>query len=121
MNIKEKIRHFLDISDSGLARTFRFGVITLILSSSLLAILQLLGISFLQSYSDIVIVFEKIVLFIFTLELVLRVLIADSFKAYISRSINWIDIISVVPFYFGISNTTILRLFRVLRIMKFKR
>jgi len=121
MNIKEKIHHFLDISDSLSAKVFRWMLVVLILVSSLLAILQLLNVSFLDKYTSIINTFEISVLSIFTLELFLRVFIAESFKKYLSRSINWIDIISVVPFYLGLPNTTMLRLFRVLRIMKFQR
>ncbi len=121
MLLKQKIHNFLDVSESFPARTFRIILIILIISSSLLAILQLLGISFLDSYEQSINLFERTVLGIFTIELLLRVFITDSFKKYLSRSINWIDIVSVVPFYLWLPNTTMLRLFRVLRIMKFKR
>ena len=121
MHTREKIHTFLDISDSIASRSFRWILVVCIIVSSLVAILQLLKVGFIFEYSDIIWVFEKGILIIFTWELLLRVYVAGSFRDYLSRSINWIDILWVVPFYFGISNTTVLRLFRVLRIMKFKR
>ena len=72
-------------------------------------------------YEGVINIFEKIVLGFFTLEIFLRVYAAGSIKSYFNRTTNWIDLLSVVPFYFGITNTIILRIFRVLRLLKLSR
>ncbi|CAF3894258.1 unnamed protein product [Rotaria magnacalcarata] len=73
----------------------------------------------------------------FTLELILRLLSAPSLSLYIKDFMNWIDIISVVPFYIGLitqfvfepsnqnvsilNSLALLRAIRCVRIFKFYR
>lgn len=99
----------------------RLGIVFLILLSSSVAIVQLLQENFFGSYSYIVEQFEGVVLSIFTLELLLRWWSAPGQKQFWNSATSWIDIISIVPFYFGVTNLVALRIFRVFRIFRLSR
>ena len=121
MFTQKKVRTFLEDMVSFPARIFRASIISLIILSSIIAFLQLFQISFLSQYAELIDIFEIFVLGFFTIEIFLRMYAAPTMKEYFNRTSNWIDLISVVPFYFGISNAVILRFFRILRLMKLSR
>ena len=59
-------------------------------------------------------------LIVFSIELVLRFYIARSKKLFFTSIYTWIDILAVVPFWFGFSSQTI-RMFRLFRVFRFLR
>jgi len=96
-------------------------IVLLIVLSSGIALLQLMWFSFLDSYAWLIEKFELIVLGIFTIEFLFRLFISESYKRFFNSSMNWIDLISIVPFYFGMNNTVLLRLFRIMRVVRLSR
>jgi len=71
-----------------------------------------------EPYAKEIEFFELIVLVIFTIELFARMFASKSITDFLRKPSNWIDILAVAPFYFGIQDAFILRLFRLLRIFK---
>lgn len=93
-------------------------IVILILLSAGLAIVSLAGVSTPENLIIYIDLFESIVLAIFTIELLLRIVSAPSKITFIKDPFNWIDALAVVPFYFGIENAIILRIFRLLRLLR---
>ena len=121
MITKQNVHYFLTDSQTFLARFLRMSIVTLIMVSSALAIIQLLQPGIFGVYGQILEQFEWIVLGIFTLEFAVRWLSSPTQKQFWNSATTWIDAISIVPFYFGITNLVALRLFRVFRIFKLSR
>lgn len=74
---------------------------------------------------------QTICVTVFTIELILRMISAPAFFGFIKNLMNWIDIISIVPYYISLGiyssgrtnhfNSTIYILLRLLRIVRFVR
>lgn len=65
------------------------------------------------------IIIDTIILILFSLEIILRFFITNDKKKHFMSIYTWIDILAVVPFWFGFSSTQFLRLFRFFRIFRF--
>jgi voltage-gated potassium channel len=65
-------------------------------------------------------VIDLVLLIIFTIEILLRFYMARSKKKFFLSAYSWIDILAVVPFWFGFSSQTI-RMFRLFRVFRFLR
>jgi hypothetical protein len=96
----------------------RFIIIFLIIISSGFAILQLFFPSMLVAYENKIELFEKIVLAIFSVEFFTRFFASRSLQEFFKKPSNWIDFLAIAPFYFGINDAAILRIFRALRLLK---
>lgn len=118
---KARIRFFLEESPSFFARLVRTGVVALILVSAAVAIVGLLAPELLAPANSLIEHFELVVLGIFTIEFLLRWYAAETQSRFWNSATTWIDLLAIVPFYFGITNTVVLRVFRILRIFRLSR
>ncbi len=118
MTFRQRLYYFLEEPTSGIALFVRFVIIVLILVSASTALLQLFWPAPLSGFEEHVYLFEQFVLVVFTVELLSRLYATPSRLGFFKRPVNWIDIMAVVPFYFGLNDATILRVFRVLRVLK---
>jgi len=109
---------FFDEPKTKIAVTVRFFIIVLIVLSAGLAAGQLVAPSYFSPYSQQIEWFEYIALAIFTVELFVRLFASTSLTGFFTRPANWIDFMAVAPFYFGIDDAVILRVFRILRLFK---
>lgn len=62
---------------------------------------------------------DFVIMIIFTIEVILRILISKEKFSHFLSIYTWIDILAVLPFWFGFSQSQILRLFRFFRIFRF--
>lgn len=84
----------------------------------MLAIWELLIPSILDGYHKEVFYFERFILVLFTLEFVVRLLCTPNFMKFAKDKYNWVDLLVVLPFYFHIESTMILRCLRILRLAR---
>ena len=69
---------------------------------------------------------DAVCIIFFTIDLLLRLIVAPSKQHFFKRTLNWLDFAAILPFYIeiplkdnsGITALRVLRLFRVLRILK---
>lgn len=69
---------------------------------------------------------DAVCIIFFTIDLLLRLIVAPSKHTFFKRTLNWLDFAAILPFYIeiplkdssGITALRVLRLFRVLRILK---
>jgi len=69
---------------------------------------------------------DTVCIIFFTIDLLLRLIVAPDKKKFFKRTLNWLDFAAILPFYIeiplkdstGITALRVLRLFRVLRILK---
>eukprot|EP00116_Pleurobrachia_bachei_P004572 sb/3464834/ len=69
---------------------------------------------------------DAVCIIFFTVDLLLRLIVAPSKNKFFKRTLNWLDFAAILPFYIeiplknssGITALRVLRLFRVLRILK---
>ena len=118
MATREKLHHFFEESTSGGATLFRSFIILLILLSVGVALIGLIVPTSVEPYLGIIHVFEKAVLGIFTAEYLLRFAAAPHKTKFAIDKYNLIDLIAIAPFYLGITNSTYLRIFRLLRLFR---
>ena len=118
LSFRQRLYYFLEEPESPFALFVRFVIIFLILVSTAAILLQLFWPQVLSDMTRQVYLFEQAVLGVFTLELLLRFYATPSRTGFFKRAVNWVDILAVVPFYFGLNDAAILRVFRVLRIFK---
>ncbi len=108
--------HYL-FEESALAPVVRFFIVFLIISSSGLALFEIVNPQEMVPYLRLVFYFEQFVLWTFTAEYVLRFLAAPNKLKFFLNKLNIVDLLAIVPFYFGI-NVFYLRLFRLLRLLR---
>ncbi len=65
-------------------------------------------------------IIEIVILVIFTVELVLRFYVASSKKEFFLSIYTWIDVLAVLPFWFGFQSQFV-RMFRLFRVFRFLR
>jgi len=119
--MKQKIYHFLEESNTFASKLVNMFIVVLIFVSSGLAILQLIKPDFFGGFTQVIEQAEYWILGIFTVEFLLRLYSTRSQKHFWNSATTWIDLLSIVPFYFGINNSVMLRVFRMFRIFRLSR
>jgi len=79
-----------------------------------------------QEVEQIFFYLDAVCIIFFTIDLLLRLIVAPSKQNFFKRTLNWLDFAAILPFYIeiplkdssGITALRVLRLFRVLRILK---
>ena len=90
----------------------------LIFASVFLVFFELTFPEIAQKFAPQVHFFELFILGVFTIEYLLRFFSARNKTKFFFRPLNLIDLLAIVPFYFGIENAILLRILRVLRLLK---
>ncbi|MCA9354112.1 MAG: ion transporter [Candidatus Kaiserbacteria bacterium] len=97
-------------------RTNEFlGIVTII---SVLSI-ALETVSSLTEYQTLFTIIEYVAVAIFTIEFIARLYAKDEKKEYLLSFYGILDIVSIVPTYFGVANLTFLKTARISRLLKF--
>jgi len=117
-DLKNTLWLFFEEPASKFAFFVRYFIIILILYSSSIASIQLLGIISLENYSLLISNSEYLVLGIFTVEFFLRFFSSPSKKNFLLDKFTWIDALAIFPFYLGIDNLAFLRILRILRLLR---
>ncbi|KAA0146553.1 hypothetical protein FNF27_07591 [Cafeteria roenbergensis] len=119
-----------DPHSSTLSYSFSMLVLSLIFASTITFVLETVP-SIRQSGSHVLFGIEAFCIAVFTLEVLLRLVSTPSCSGYFKDTFNWIDIISIIPFYVelaipasgasSIGLVRVVRLVRVARIVKVSR
>lgn len=93
---------------------------------ALLTVISVLGIIFetvesLEPYSVLFQVLEYTTVFFFTVEYIARLYVAEKKWKYIFSFYGLVDLIAILPTFFGLANLTFLKSARLLRILRFLR
>jgi len=94
-----------------------YTVLVLILLSVLLFMLNTVE-EIHRLWSEDIALFQRVVIYIFLAEYILRVYSAKDRKKYITGFYGVVDLLTVLPVFFGSSGTSIMRLARLVRILK---
>lgn len=116
-----QLKNIIENSDSKYGRRFDLFIQLLIILNLISFTIETLP-NLNSNFRSFLFVFEIITVIIFTIEYILRIIIADSKLKFIFSFYGIIDLLAVLPFYlsFGVDLRTlrILRLFRLFRILK---
>lgn len=117
--IYETLEEFF--GDAITKKSLRFDVVIMVLIfiSALIYVLETSLMQF-PKVIEILSYLDTVLLIIFSIELFLRFYIARSKKKFFTSLYSWIDILAVIPFWFGFSSQTI-RMFRLFRVFRFLR
>ena len=109
-------RWMFDLGTSG-GKIVNYTVLVLILLSVLLFMLNTVE-EIHRLWSDDIALFQKVVIYMFLVEYILRVYSAKDRMKYVTGFYGVIDLLTVLPAVFGSSGTSIMRLARLVRILK---
>lgn len=122
--MKVRLKEIVEREDSIAGKTFNLFIMGLIILSVIslsVETLPDLGPNTLRA----LIIFEIVVVIIFTIEYLLRIYVADNKLRYIFSFYGVIDLLAIVPFYVAagidLRSIRVFRLLRVFRILKFTR
>jgi len=109
-------RYMFDMNTSE-GKVVNYAILVLIIAAVFISMLNTIPHIHAQWGEDIN-AFQMGVLYVFLLEYVLRAYAAKERKKYILGFYGVIDLLTILPLFFGSSGSAIMRLFRLLRIMK---
>ena len=115
----ETLDEFFGDAISKKSLRFDLFIMVLIFISAVVYVLETSIIN-LPLFSEILSWIDLILLIFFSIELLLRFYIARNKITFFTSIYTWIDILAVVPFWFGFSSQTI-RMFRLFRVFRFLR
>jgi len=114
---KEQLNHCMfDLNTFG-GKALNYSILVLILTSVLTSMLNTVG-NIEHDWGEVIRVFQLTVMYIFLLEYVLRVYSAKQKKKYLFSFYGVVDLLTVLPLFFGSSGSAIMRLARLVRILK---
>ncbi|GBF79690.1 ion transporter [Aphanothece sacrum] len=118
-SIRQKVAHYLDDFDSSISIIINLILVGLIFLSSAIFVIETYPIttSFVSQLQTI----DKVIIWIFTIEYLIRFWCADSKLKFIFSSYSFIDILAILPLFIGLIDIRyirILRWFRVLRLIR---
>ncbi len=124
MNAKDFIKDIIEVNESTQSRVFDICIQTLIILS-----VVSFSISTLPDLSEGakmgLKIFEIFCVFVFSVEYILRVYVANKKSSYIFSFYGVIDLLSILPYFMGLffdaRQLKVLRLFRLLRLIKLTR
>lgn len=117
-SIRSSIWHFMEISTSRASSLYHIFIALMITSSSMLAIWELTIPTILDGFHKPVFYFERFILVLFTVEFLIRLFCAPNLVKFAKDKYNWVDLLVIVPFYFHIESSMILRCLRILRLAR---
>jgi len=122
--MKERLKVIIEREETTAGRIFNLFIMGLILLSVVSLSVETLP-DLDQNFLRALIIFEVVVVIIFSIEYLLRIYVADSKLNYIFSFYGIIDLLAIVPFYvtagIDLRSIRIFRLLRVFRILKFSR
>lgn len=123
----ETLKRIVEASDTKLGRTFDLAVQTLIILSLVsFSVETLPGLS--ERYVALLGKIETVCVLIFTVEYLLRVLVATNRLGFITSFFGMVDLLAIAPFYLStgidlraVRAFRLLRLFRILKLVRYSR
>ncbi|MBN4061443.1 ion transporter [bacterium AH-315-G11] len=109
-------RYMFDLSTTG-GKIVNYTVLLLILLSVFLSMFNTIS-EVRHSFGEEIAVFQMFVIYVFFVEYILRVYSAGDRKKYVTGFYGIIDLLTVLPVFFGSSGSSIMRLARLVRILK---
>ena len=109
-------RCMFDLSTTG-GKIVNYTVLLLILLSVFLSMFNTIS-EVRNSFGEEIAVFQMFVIYVFFVEYILRVYSAADRKKYVTGFYGIIDLLTVLPVFFGSSGSSIMRLARLVRILK---
>lgn len=98
---------------------FDLFILFLIFVSSMIYVLETAATNF--YLKGFLIFVDSGILFLFTIELIIRFWLAKDKKDFFLSSYTWIDLLAIIPFWFGLAGFQFFRVFRFFRIFRFFR
>ncbi len=118
-SLKEKIDFYLNDLETSLGKAIDFGIIALILILCVTFVLSTFSLS--KIVSDIIYYVETVIIVIFIVEYIVRMWVAKSKVKHFFNIFTLIDLVSILPFFFTLTNLQFLRIFRVIRVFRILR
>ncbi len=112
---------FADEPKTLVAKIIYCFIVGLILYSAIDFIIHLTQFSFYEAHLDIFILMERIVIGVFTMELLIRLWVSKNKQKFAGNIYNILDFIVIISSYFVASNFAILRTFRFIRMIRMLR
>ena len=103
--------------DNPISYRFDFIIIILILLNSFIFVLQTFDFS--SNVIEFLDFVDIILVTIFTIEILLRFINSNNKIRYFKDIYNWLDIITIIPFWFGFSDYQIFRILRFFRLFRY--
>jgi len=116
-NLRDVLNRYMFDMSTNQGKVVNYGILVLIISTVFVSMLNTVAHIHAQWGEDIT-TFQMGVLYVFLIEYLLRVYAAKERKKYTLGFYGVIDLLTVLPLFFGSSGSAIMRLFRLLRIMK---
>lgn len=125
--MREAIKRIVELNDNRLSRVFAYFIQALILISILTFSIETIP-SLSPETREILRISEIICVVVFTIEYILRIIVADRKLKFIFSFFGIIDLVAILPFYlaFGVDLRSLrairfLRLFRILKLVRYNR
>ncbi len=118
-SFKEKIDFYLNDLETSLGKAIDFGIIALILILCVTFVLSTLSLPKLAS--DIIYYVETVIILIFIVEYIVRMWVAENKVKHFFNIFTLIDLVSILPFFFTLTNLQFLRIFRIIRVFRILR
>ena len=120
MSLRKNIAFYIEDFETPIGLAIDFAILGLILLSVVMFVAETFPIS--TSLLDVFHVVDTVILIVFTLEYLIRLWAAENKIRYIFSLFSFIDLIAIVPLFFGwldVRYVRIFRWFRLLRIIRF--
>jgi voltage-gated potassium channel len=122
--MKKRLKEIVEREETIAGKIFNLFIMALILLSVISLSVETLP-DLDPNFLRVLVIFELVVVIIFSIEYLLRIYVTDSKLNYIFSFYGIIDLLAIVPFYVSagidLRSIRVFRLLRVLRILKFSR
>ncbi|MBN4073207.1 ion transporter [Mariprofundus ferrooxydans] len=117
LNIRDVLNRYMFDMSTTEGKVVNYGILILIIVTVIVSMMNTVPDIHAQ-WGDDIVTLQMAVLYVFLIEYGLRVYAAKERKKYMFGFYGIIDLLTVLPLFFGSSGSAIMRLFRLLRIMK---
>ena len=111
------VREYLGYKNKEKSCHFDLVIVFLILLSAVLYVLGTYPLS--DIVLEIIHYAEVLIILVFTVEVFLRYWVSEDKKKHFKSVYNWIDILAIIPFWFGLSDLQFLLIFRFFKILRY--
>ncbi|MEO0925544.1 MAG: ion transporter [Cyanobacteria bacterium J06643_13] len=119
LSLRQKVAFYLDDTDSNIGLSLNLLILSFIFLSSAIFVAQTYPISP-EIKADLAII-DWIILIVFAVEYILRLWSTASPKKYLFSFFGFIDLIAILPLFFGWTDIRFIRIFRWFRILRIVR
>ena len=116
LSLREKIGFYLEDTETYIGLSFNLSILGLIFISSAIFVIQTYPIG--SKFKASLAIIDYIILIVFAVEYALRLWSAKKPQKYLFSLFGMIDLISIVPLFFGWTDISFIRIFRWFRILR---